>query len=183
MTFRTMTLDQTIQVWNTVGTWLAGMATFAAVVVSLYLSRQRDRVNLKVHAGLRLVIVGDGSPARRVVVISVTNRGERPVIVNTVGWRIGRGKNARFCIQTVGRRSPDDYPKELAHGKSATFSFDNPEAWANDMLEKFLQPAAAKHIRTFKAQVNTSVGETVESTAEESLQRFLVEHALALKTS
>lgn len=178
-----MTFDQKIQIWNTVGTWLAGMATFAAVVVSLYLSRKRDRVNLKVHAGLRLHIVGDGSPAKRIIVISVTNRGERPVIVNTVGWRIGRGKNARFCIQTVGRGSPDDYPKELAHGKSATFSIDNPEAWASDILEKFLQPATAKHMRTLKAQVNTSVGETVESTSEESLQRFLVERALALKAS
>jgi hypothetical protein len=30
-----MTLDQQIQVWNAVGTWLAGITTFMAVVVDL----------------------------------------------------------------------------------------------------------------------------------------------------
>ena len=33
-----MTLDQKIQIWVAVGTWVAGLATFAAVILALYLA-------------------------------------------------------------------------------------------------------------------------------------------------
>ena len=37
-----MTLDQTLQLWNTVGTWVAGVATFLAVCLSLWLARRGE---------------------------------------------------------------------------------------------------------------------------------------------
>jgi hypothetical protein len=82
-----MTLDQKIQVWMVIGTWFAGLGTCAAVIVALYLSRRIEKVRLKVYAGLR-VILGDGTPRQTHLSIGVTNLGERPVTINTVGWAI-----------------------------------------------------------------------------------------------
>ena len=87
-----MTFDQKIQVWVAVGTWVAGLATLAAVVVALYLARRTEKVRLNVHVGLRVVVIGDGSPFQEHLSISVTNVGERSVTINTVGWAVGKGK-------------------------------------------------------------------------------------------
>lgn len=99
-----MTLDQQIQVWNAIGTWLAGIATFAAVVVSLLLATRADRVRLKVHAGIRLLFIGDGSPAEELLEIHVTNLGDRPATVTSVGWAIGKRKKKRYCLQNLSGR-------------------------------------------------------------------------------
>ena len=39
-----MTFDQKIQVWNVIATWLASIATFLAVAVPLYLTRQSKSI-------------------------------------------------------------------------------------------------------------------------------------------
>ena len=96
-----MTIDQQIQIWNALGTWIAGIATFAAVVVSLYLARRSERVHLKAHAGVRLLLRGDGTPAEKNVEIGVTNLGDRPVTIESVGWAIGKGKKRRYSLQNV----------------------------------------------------------------------------------
>jgi hypothetical protein len=51
-----MTLDQKIQISIAIGTWLAGIATFFAVIVALSLSRRAEKVRLKVSVGLREAI-------------------------------------------------------------------------------------------------------------------------------
>jgi len=53
-----MTLDQQIQMWNVIGTWLAGIATFAAVVLSLRLARKAKSIRLQANAGIRLIFAG-----------------------------------------------------------------------------------------------------------------------------
>ena len=43
-----MTFDQKVQLWMVVGVWVAGLATFAAVVTSLYFARSAKKVRLKI---------------------------------------------------------------------------------------------------------------------------------------
>ena len=166
-----MTLDQKIQIWNTLGTWLAGIATFAAVVVSLHLARRGERLRLKVFAGLRLVIRGDGTPAEEHLNIGVTNLGDRAVIVNTVGWAVGKGKQRQYCIQTVSGPWTAQYPIELPHGKQASFmvSFAHTPTWFTEFANGFLKSLSDKELDTLVAQVHTSVGETVEVKPEKDL--------------
>ena len=166
-----MTLDQQIQVWNAVGTWIAGIATFAAVVVSLHLARRNERVRLKVFAGLRLVFRGDGTPPEEHLNIGVTNLGERAITVNTVGWAVGRGKKRRYCIQPVSGQWTAQYPIELPHGKSASFmvSFNHTPNWLDDFANRFLKGVPDKELSTLVAQVHTSVGQTIEVKPEKAL--------------
>jgi len=167
----TMTLDQQIQVWNAIGTWVAGIATFAAVLVSLYLARRGDRIRLKLFAGLWLVIRGDGSPPEEHLNISVTNLGDRSVTVETVGWAVGKRKQRRYCIQTVSGPWTAQYPIELAHGKSANFmvSFIHTPTWLPKFANEFLKSLSDKEIDTLVVQAHTSVGQTIEAKPENDL--------------
>lgn len=174
-----MTLEQQINIWNAVGTWLAGIATFAAVLVSLYLARRSEKIRLKATAGLRQVFVGDGSPAEDHVQINVVNHGDRTVTVNSVGWKIGDGKTARFCIQPVSGTWTQDYPKQLAHGEAASFlvSFKATPDWVKHFATGFVKDVSAKNLKTLRALVHTSLGQTVEVVPEENLLEKLRETA------
>jgi hypothetical protein len=174
-----MTLDQKIQIWVAVGTWVAGLATLAAVVVALYLARRTEKVRFKVHAGLRLVVIGDGSPFQEHLSISVTNLGERPVTINSVGWAIGRGRQRRYCIQPVSGPFTTQYPVELAHGKNANFmvSFLATPNWLHEFATGFVKDLSDRSLKTLVAQVHTAVGQTVEVRPESDLLQRLKEAA------
>src|SRR6266853_1603802 len=166
-----MTLDQKIQVWVAIGTWAAGLGTLAAVIVALQLSRRVEKVRLKVHVGLRLVILGDGSPFQRHLGMSVTNLGERPVTINSVGWAVGKWKARRFAIQPLSGPHTDQYPIELAYGKCENFmvSFLATPNWPREFATGFVKDLSDKSLKTLVALVHTSVGRTVEVHPEKEL--------------
>jgi hypothetical protein len=170
-----MTLDQKIQVLVAVGTWLSSIGTIAAVIAALYLARRVENVRLNIQVGLMEVVIGDGSPFQEHVGISVTNLGERPVTVNTVGWAIGKGKKRRFAVQPLHSPHSEQYPIELAHGKSANFivSFDIMPGWKRDFATGFIKDLSDKSLKTLVAQVHTSVGKTVEAHPRKDLLEAL----------
>lgn len=172
-----MTVDQKIQVWNAVGTWLSGIATFTAVAVSLYLARKSDSIRLDANAGIRLVFVGDGTPAEEHVGISVINRGDRPVTIDSIGWRIGKGKNVRHCIQPVVGQYTHQYPKILAHGDRASFmiSIRTMPHWAKDFATGFVEDLQPRNLKTLRAVIHTSSGDSIEVVPESSLLERLRE--------
>ena len=86
-----MTFEQKVQLWMVVGTWVAGLATLGAVMTSLYFARSAEKVRLRIFVGIRVAFSGDGSPGKDYVCFDVTNVGERPVIITTVGWVVGNG--------------------------------------------------------------------------------------------
>ena len=159
-----MTLDQKIQIWVAVGTWFSGIGTIAAVIAALYLARRGEDVRLNIGVGLMEVVIGDGSPFQEHVGINVTNLGERPVTVNTVGWAIGKGKTRRFAIQPLNSPHSAQYPIALAHGKSASFlvSFDMMPDWKRQFAIGFVKDLSDKSLKTLVAQVHTSVGKTFD---------------------
>ena len=166
-----MTLDQQIQIWTAVGIWVAGVATFAAVLVSLHLAHRSERIRLKVIVGLRLIIRGNGTPPEEHLVIGVTNIGDRPMTVNTVGWAVGKRKQKRYCIQPVSGPWTARYPIELQHGKTTDFmvSFIHTPTWLTEFANNFLKSLSDKELETLVAQVHTSVGQTIEVTPEKAL--------------
>jgi hypothetical protein len=174
-----MTLDQQIQLWNTVGTWVAGVATFSAVVVSLHLSRKAERVKLRVNVGVRQVFAGDGSPAEEHVGFGVVNLGERTVNVQSIGWCVGKHKSKRFCIQPVAGRYTQQYPKQLVHGEQASFlvSFQAAPDWAKEFATGFVKDLSEKNLSTLRGLVNTSVGDAIEVRPESNLLDRLRAHA------
>jgi hypothetical protein len=170
-----MTLDQIIQIWVAVGTWVAGLATFAAVVVALYLAKQVEKVKLKVHVGLRELVMGDGSPFQEHLAISVTNLGERAVTINSVGWAVGKGRHRRFALQPEAGVYSARYPIELTYGKGANFmvSFLIIPTWLKDFATGFVRDLSDRNLKSLVAQIHTSVGQTIEVKPEYDLLEAL----------
>ena len=165
-----MTFEQKVQLWMVVGTWVAGLATFAAVMTSLYLAKRPEKVRLKIFVGIRQIIRGDGSPREDHVCFDVTNVGERPVIVTTVGWVVGKRKKRRYCVQPLLGSLSQQCPVELTHGKKAMLMFSLTEApnWVSD-FKKFLDDTSDQSLKTLRAQIFTSVGQTFEIKPESPL--------------
>lgn len=74
---------------SAIGQVLGTFATVAAVGLSLWIVLSERRPKLRVSAGLRLAIPGDGTPADDVIVITVANVGLRRVTCTSLGWRTG----------------------------------------------------------------------------------------------
>src|SRR6201989_891215 len=110
-----LTIDQQIEVWNAIGTWFAGLATFGAVVFSLYVLRRGEKVRLRMAVGLR-VLIGGGAPRQEVVSIHVTNLGDRTATIVNISWRVGSRDHYRFAIQTFANVSPMHPPITLSDG-------------------------------------------------------------------
>jgi hypothetical protein len=83
------------------------IATFAAVVVSLWIALSGRALKARGSAGIRVHFIGDGTPGTYTVGIEVENIGLRPFHVTSVGWQTGwmlRGPKAlryRFAIQNM----------------------------------------------------------------------------------
>lgn len=154
-----------------IGTWVAAVATFAAVAVALYLSRRSERIRLKVTAGIRLLLLDSGVPSDRIVLINFVNLGDRTVVVNSVGWKIGKGTKARLCVQTGSGPRNSNIPKFLAHGESGSLvvSLNETPAWAVDFVSDFILDLSDKNLKTLRVWVHTSLGETVEAVPENNI--------------
>ena len=157
---KVVTLDQKIQIWIAIGSWLAGVGTVAATVVALYLARRVEKLRLRICVGLMQVVMGDGTPFQEHLGIDVTNAGERPVTINAVGWAVGKGKRRKYAIQPLDSPHSAQCPIELAYGKSAKFlvSFDVMPNWARDFGTGFVQDLSEKHLKTLIVQVHTALG-------------------------
>lgn len=157
---KAVTLDQKIQIWIAIGSWLAGVGTITATVVALYLAKRVEKLRLQVRVGLMQVVMGDGTPFQEHLGIDVTNAGERPVIINAIGWAVGKGKRRKYALQPLHSSHSDQCPIELPYGKNAKFlvSFDVMPDWARDFGTGFVQDLSEKNLKTLVVQVQTPLG-------------------------
>jgi hypothetical protein len=170
----------TLQVWSVIGTWVAGLGTLAAVVVSLWIALHQSRVKLEVGAGHRLLITPGSQEKPEYCLIRVVNVGLRPAKITHVGWEIGKGKNRKYMLQSFGFPESDSIPKTLQEGEEANFMIPLNYANANDdwiiRFPKYLaEENSSKSFSSLKVTVNTSVGQTFKRKVEENLIRKLEE--------
>lgn len=172
-----LTFDQKVQVWNTVGTWIAAIGTTAAVIASLWLARRGDRLDLHVGCTIEVAIYGGGAPTRRFIAIRVVNRGNRAVRITAVGWKVGKGKKARFAVQTFSDAYSDNCPKTLEHGEEARFflPIDRESTIAQSLATGFVRDLSERYLSTLRAAVSTSILETVEARPADAVLQLLKE--------
>lgn len=156
-----MNFDQIIQIVNTVGIWLAAFATVAAVVVSLYLSNRSEKVKLKSVVGIWIMLEGRPLSNRgEHVFISITNRGERDVVVSSIGWSIGKGKSKGYYWGHNWSAGSSSIPVRLPHGESARFLISLEEV---DWFKKFAKKIGGRQdIKTLRCLIWTSVGDEIK---------------------
>ena len=93
-----MNFDEVMMLLNALGSWVAGAGSLAAVGVALWLARRVEKIKLDAWVGHR-VLVGAGTKAE-CLGIMVTNLGERPVTINSIGWTIGLRKESASLYPT-----------------------------------------------------------------------------------
>ena len=100
----------------------------------------------------------------------ITNVGERPVIIPTVGWVVGKRKKRRYCVQPQFESWSQQCPVELTHGKNAKLmiSLTGAPDWVSG-FKAFLEDTSDQSLKTLRAQIFTSVGQTFEIKPESTL--------------
>jgi hypothetical protein len=166
-----MTFDQKIQLWMTIGTWLASIGTITAVGVAIWLSQKSSKVRLKVNVGIRDHYFVNDPPILKNLGIGITNIGERPVIINSVGWAIGRGMNEKRCLQFGIEPLALSFPMELGYGKSVNLavSSTNHPNWLKEFSNEFIGDLSASSLKSLRLLVDTSVGKIVKVRPEKGL--------------
>ena len=154
-----MTFDELMQILTVLGSWLAGIGSLAAVIVALWLARRGTRVRLHSTVGLRVMIGGE-VVHQECLQVSTTNLGDRPVVISTVAWRIGKGRNARHAIPLFSDGLSDRLPKRLDHGETASFRifFPDPSIWARDHFADLVDRQGGRPGKSLRFEIHTSTG-------------------------
>lgn len=71
-----------IAFWGMIGNWFTGLATFLAVIVSLYISNQQTRIKLKCFFGEKIKILSDGTNLGKCIFIIITNLSLIPINID-----------------------------------------------------------------------------------------------------
>ena len=147
----------TAEILTVSAAWAAALGTIFAALIALWLANRSSRVRLRGYFGIR-DIVGQGVK-QQTVTIKLTNTGERPVIVSSVGWRLGRRQHQRDFMVPITGQLGDQVPKTINHGESATFFVA--ENSSPNWLHVISQGESHETVlRTLRGVVHTSIGHT-----------------------
>lgn len=172
--------QETIQIWGVVGTWVAGIGTVSAVIVSLWLAYHQGRIKLKIWAGHRIMIQTGMEGQTDYCMVNVVNTGFRPVYLTSLGWEAGWFRKKQF-VQVFGTPGNDDVPKLLKEGEETKFMLPfRLNGDEEDWIIRFPQYLAGKkgkrrYIKSLRCIVATSVGETFKVKVEKGLIEKLLE--------
>jgi hypothetical protein len=168
--------ENTFKYLSIIGSWLAGIGSLCAAIVALWLARRSEKIDLLINVDERLMI-GEGQAEHpRYLWIKIVNRGNRNVIINSLGWRIG-GKDKKYCIQLINNPYSSKLPIELSFGHEATYlvPFFGEADWLNQFSNDFIGGHITTKLRKLYFQVHTSVGKSIESEIGKNLRDALIE--------
>lgn len=179
----------TLQELDVLGTWVAGLGTLLAVIVSLYLARTLGRIKLSIVTGERKIITKGSTDIPDVVSVHVTNCSQRPAKVTHISWQIGFRKKKHF-IQLFNVPGYEALPKMLNEGEDGNFIVPykihgNDEDWDKSMAQHLLEDSTLPllYISTLRCVVSTSVGQQFKVKVEKNLRNRLLQNYKANKSS
>ena len=165
---------------NSFASWLSALGTIAAVITALYLARRESRIDLRVNAGVRVMMIEGGGPRAKYVSVEVTNVAPRAAIVTGVYWA-NWPRLVRWLLRThIGVWIPPrnalsrGMPVSLVDGESARWMMPLADLGVNfaDMAEPDL-PGWVRWLKTMSVRIgiSTSTGHTFERRVEKGIRR------------
>ncbi|EPE0659212.1 hypothetical protein ACSFR1_001915 [Escherichia coli] len=109
--------------WIMIGTWVAGIATSLAVIITLYVTANQKRVKLRFDISEKVMVsalahLGDSEP--KGISFQITNISDIPVLVNKLGlsyktlpWK----KGGYWFLKLDPHPYSDTLPKRLEQGE------------------------------------------------------------------
>jgi hypothetical protein len=175
---------------NTFAPWAAALGTFSAVVVSLYLARKSNRIDLEVRAGIRSVGFIGGRPITgsrfpeppQLVWFGITNVGPRSATVTSIYWRPIFWRKSGYLVLPAQNEYSSVFPITLDDGEAANYAWllsgfriDLRNGFL-DELTGFFEPIRLQLLRVC---VGTSTGDVFCCKPEKELRELLRKMATA----
>lgn len=151
--------DQSIAFWAMIGSWVSGVATFLAVIASLYIANRKPKAHLTCKVGKRVIfgknVLGDKIKENGLG-ITVVNQSIVPVKIISIGWSIG---NDKYFHQILGDIHSDEIPKKLEYGEQAFFWIKMDDG---DWMERFADEIIKNDgkVEKLKFVINLSTGKS-----------------------
>ncbi|WP_148250572.1 hypothetical protein [Raoultella terrigena] len=122
--------------WSMIGSWVSGVATFLAVVVSLYLANRRSRPVLNISVDW--CFISGGYQTISGIGITVANAADTNIVITSIAWEMGSSKK---LAQMFDHSFSEKMPKKLASGESAMFFIENDQSngWLHALLKNIRQ--------------------------------------------
>ncbi|PAV95283.1 hypothetical protein CJD50_17770 [Hafnia paralvei] len=138
--------------WSTIGTWLSGIATVAAVITSLYLALKNPKIGGCVRLG-RMFFEVDDKP---VVVITVVNKSLHSIRIKAIFWVVGDENEIQ---QMFRNQASDPLPIRLEHGDEANYRIiiNDDDSWLKRIAKRLLDENAS--VEKMQCVVALSTGE------------------------
>lgn len=151
--------------WIMIGTWVAGIATALAVIISLYVTVNQKIVRLRFNVSEREILsplspFGDSSP--RGVSFQITNLSDFPVQINHLGLQsksLPWQEKKYWFLRVDGNQNGDTLPKRIEQGEECHLwiPLDNREEDWFEYLSKRISEANCKPEK-MRVVVTTSFG-------------------------
>lgn len=118
--------------WTMLGTWFTGLATFGAVVTSLFIALRKPKAKLKLVVGERdIVTAGQPGSIEHGISIQITNQSLQTAIIEKVFWRMER---KRWLFQIFGNLLSENLPKKIEYGQGCNLWIKT-SLWGHTPLE------------------------------------------------
>ncbi len=157
--------------WSMIGTWFSGVATFAAVCVSLHLGMKKPKAHISCKIGESIIF--EGPYEQRGISIVITNLALNTVKITSLCWDFK--KDVTFFQPFHSSRSMQ-LPQKLDYGEQATFWIDlkNNESWIVNVAEGLKVHGA--DLNDLSLEVNTTTGESFSFKVNDSLMKKIRKH-------
>ena len=186
-------MNDMLPFWGVIGTWLSGLATVAAVIVSLWLAYRRDKVRLSVAVKLKSSCLGDSysainfGPER--ILLEVHNNGTKGARICSVQYESEGCKTIN--VEGVERDATDKYwspqdilpdsdniPKTIGEAESARYYLPFCYRDSFYLLQKVYEMSEGRNvekcIKRLKIGVKIGNGESFSAPVGNEVQFFLL---------
>ncbi|WP_312804213.1 hypothetical protein [Atlantibacter hermannii] len=154
------------------GVWFSGIATFLAVITSLYIALRDRKAFIAGEVRCAHIFTEiDDSPIIR---ITVVNRSLHPIRIKAISWDVG-GDNEMQQLFRNGESDP--LPIRLENGDEANYRIiiDESEGWFRRMAKRIKK--LNKHPKKLRCVITLSTGERlrlkVDKRVKEKILQFM----------
>ncbi|HHE8443874.1 TPA: hypothetical protein ACPFQA_003351 [Citrobacter braakii] len=158
--------------WSMIGTWLSGIATFLAVITSLYIALRNPKAFIggRVRLGRMFSEVDD----KEVVWITVVNKSLHSIRIKAIFWVVD-GENE--LQQLFRNQESDSLPIRLEHGDEANYRIiiNDDESWLKRIAKRLKDENSS--VEKMRCVVALSTGERyrlkIDKRVKDKIQQFM----------
>lgn len=144
--------------WSMLGAWFSGIATFAAVLASLFIALRKPKSFVK--GRVRLARIFSGEEDFQVLVVTVVSQSLHSVKLSYICWVGGKDHEFQQLFQNA---ESDRLPIRLEHGDEANYRIilrDEDGCWFRRIAKRLIE--ANLNVKKLKCFAVLSTGERCE---------------------